>query len=192
MKNRSKALKSKRENPPLKGGGNPERPTRIVESARTTNRKRRKQHPEIVTTSQTNLTPIRAAAYVRTARQEPHLARNQMDAIREYAKRHGMQIVKEYSDEGKSGVNIQTRKSLARMIREVQDGQINFSAVLLYNVSRWGRFQDADESAYYEYICRRAGVSVHYCDQDPESEGIVVSTIVKRLKKSIRANENGH
>jgi hypothetical protein len=182
MKNRSKALKSKRGNPPLKGGGNPERPTRIVESARTTNRKRRKQQPEIVT-SQTILPPIRVAAYVRTARQEPQLARNQMDAIRDYAKRHGMQIVKEYSDEGKSGVNIQARKSLARMIREVQDGQINFSAVLLYNVSRWGRFQDADESAYYEYICRRAGVSVHYCDEDPESGGIVVSMIVKRLKK---------
>jgi len=191
MKNRSKALKSKRGNPPLKGGGNPERPTRIVESARTTNRKRRKQHPEIVT-SQTILPPIRVAAYMRTARQEPHLARNQMDAIREYAKRHGMQIVKKYSDEGKSGVNIQARKSLARMIREVQNGQIDFSAILLRDVSRWGRFQDADESAYYEYICRRAGVSVHYCDQDPESGGIVVSTIVKRLKKSIRANENGH
>ena len=191
MKNRSKALKSKRGNPPLKGGGNPERPTRIVEAARTTHRKRRKQHPEIVT-SQIILPPIRVAAYVRTARQEPHLARNQMEAIREYAKRHGMQIVKKYSDVGKSGVNIQARKSLARMIREVQNGQINFSAVLLYNVSRWGRFQDADESAYYEYICRRAGVSVHYCDEDHESGGIVVSTIVKRLKKSIRANENGH
>jgi len=182
MKNRSKALKSKRGNPPLKGGGNPERPTRIVESGRTTNRKRRKQHPEIVT-SQTNLPPIRAAAYMRTARQEPHLARNQMDAIRKYAKRHGMQIVKEYSDEGKSGVNIQARESLARMIREVQNGQIDFSAILLRDVSRWGRFQDADESAYYEYICRRAGVSVHYCDEQSESERLSVSTIVKRLKK---------
>jgi hypothetical protein len=191
MKNRSKELKSKRGKPPLKGGGNPERPTRIVESGRTTNRKRRKQHPEIVT-SQTILPPIRAAAYMRTARQEPHLARNQMDAIRKYAKRHGMQIVKEYSDEGKSGVNIQARESLARMIREVQNGQIDFSAILLRDVSRWGRFQDADESAYYEYICRRAGVSVHYCDEQSESERLSVSTIVKRLKKSIRANENGH
>ena len=191
MKNRSKALKSKRGNPPLKGGGNPERPTRIVSAAPTTNRKRRKQYPEIVT-SQTILPPIRAAAYMRTARQEPHLARNQMDAIRKYAKRHGMQIVKEYSDEGKSGVNIQARESLARMIREVQNGQIDFSAILLRDVSRWGRFQDADESAYYEYICRRAGVSVHYCDEQSESERLSVSTIVKRLKKSIRANENGH
>ena len=191
MKNRSKELKSKRGKPPLKGGGNPERPTRIVEAGRTTNRKRRKQHPEIVT-SQTILPPIRAAAYMRTARQEPHLARNQMDAIRKYAKRHGMQIVKEYSDEGKSGVNIQARESLARMIRQVQNGQIDFSAILLRDVSRWGRFQDADESAYYEYICRRAGVSVHYCDEQSESERLSVSTIVKRLKKSIRANENGH
>ncbi len=191
MKNRSKALKSKRGNPPLKGGGNPERPTRIVESGRTTNRKRRKQHPEIVT-SQTILPPIRVAAYVRTARQEPQLASNQMDVIREYARRHGMQIVKKYSDEGKSGVNIQARKSLARMIREVQDGQINFSAVLLRDVSRWGRFQDADESPYYEYLCRRAGVSIHYCAEHPESEGMSASTIIKSVKDSIRTNENGH
>jgi len=191
MKIRSKALKSKRGNPPLKGGGNPERPTRIVESARTTKRKRRKKRPEIVT-SQTILRPTNVAAYVRTATHRHHLASDQMDVIREYAKRHGMQIVKEYSDEGKSGVNIQDRKSLAQMIRDVQSGQINFSAILLFDVSRWGRFQDADESAYYAYICRRAGVLVHYCAGDPECEGIVVSTIVKSIKKSPRENENGH
>jgi DNA invertase Pin-like site-specific DNA recombinase len=143
-------------------------------------------------TSKTNLPPNNVAAYVRTAITDQHLASNQMEVIREYAKRHGMQIVEEYFDVGKSGVNIQARKSLARMIREVQDGQINFSAILLYNVSRWGRLQDADESAYYEYICRRAGVSVHYCAGYPESEGISASTIVKNVKESIRANENGH
>jgi hypothetical protein len=49
MKRRSKALKSKRENPPLNGGGNPKRPTRIVESAQITNRKLRKRNTEIVT-----------------------------------------------------------------------------------------------------------------------------------------------
>jgi hypothetical protein len=27
-------------------------------------------------------------------------------------------------------------------------------------LSRWGRFQDADEGANYEYICKRAGISV--------------------------------
>ena len=37
-----------------------------------------------------------------------------------------MEIVKEYSDEGKSGLNIQGRDSLAQMIQDVQDGQAQF------------------------------------------------------------------
>ena len=143
-------------------------------------------------TSKTNLPPNNVAAYVRTAITDQHLTSKQMEVIREYAKRHGMQIVEEYSDVGKSGVNIRNREALEQMVRDVESGQINFSAILLHDVSRWGRFQDADESAYYEYLCRRAGVSVHYCAGHPESEGISASTIVKSVKESIRANENGH
>jgi DNA invertase Pin-like site-specific DNA recombinase len=135
-----------------------------------------------MSTSQTVPPPISAAAYVRTATQDQDSASNQMDAIRKYAKCRGMQIVKEYSDAGKSGLNVQGHESLAQMIQDVQTGQVNFSAILLYDVSRWGRFQDADESAYYEYICRRAGVSVHYCAEQFESEAIPVSTIIKHLK----------
>jgi len=110
---------------------------------------------------------------------------NQMDVIRDYAKRRGMQIVKEYSDEGKSGLNIQGRDSLAQMIQDVQSAQMNFSCILVYDVSRWGRFQDADESAYYEYICRRAGVAVHYCAEQFENDGSPVSTIVKGVKRAM-------
>lgn len=55
----------------------------------------------------------------------------------------------------------------------------------MYDVSRWGRFQDADESAYYEYICRRAGVSVHYCAEQFENDGSPVSTIVKGVKRAM-------
>jgi DNA invertase Pin-like site-specific DNA recombinase len=115
-------------------------------------------------TNQKNLPSNRAASYVRTAtKPQQDSISNQVCAIREYAKRYGMQIVKEYSDVGKSGLNVQDRESLTQLIRDVQNGQINFSFVLLYDVSRWGRFQNADESAFYEYICRLAGVSVHYC-----------------------------
>jgi hypothetical protein len=59
--------------------------------------------------------PIFAAAYVRMSTEhQQYSTSNQMDVIREYAKRRGMQIIKEYSDEGKSGLNIQGRDSLAR------------------------------------------------------------------------------
>ena len=39
---------------------------------------------------------------------------------------------------------------------EVQSGTADFEAILVYDVSRWGRFQDADEGAYYEHVCSRA------------------------------------
>jgi len=110
---------------------------------------------------------------------------NQMDAIREYAQRRGLEIVTQYSDEGKSGLNIQGRDSLAQMIRDVQNGEVKFSSILVYDVSRWGRFQDADESAYYEYICRQAGVAVHYCAEQFENDGSPVSTIVKGVKRAM-------
>ena len=41
---------------------------------------------------------------------------------------------------------------------DVGNKQANFSALLVYDVSRWGRFQDVDESAYYEYVLKRAGI----------------------------------
>ncbi len=110
---------------------------------------------------------------------------NQMDVVRDYAKRRGLEIVKVYSDEGKSGLNIQGRDSLAQMIQDVQNGQTIFSCILVYDISRWGRFQDADESAYYEYICRRAGVAVHYCAEQFENDGSPVSTIVKGVKRAM-------
>ena len=139
-----------------------------------------------MSTGPSNLPPNNAAAYVRMSTEHQHYSTsNQMDVIREYAKRREKQIVKQYSDEGKSGLNIQGRESLARMIQDVQDGQINFSSILVYDVSRWGRFQDADESAYYEYICRRAGVSVHYCAEQFENDGSPMSSVMKTMKRTM-------
>jgi len=110
---------------------------------------------------------------------------NQMDAIREYAERRNLDIIKIYSDEGKSGLNIQGRDSLARMIADVQAGGTEFSCILVYDISRWGRFQDADEGAYYEYVCCRAGIPVHYCAEQFENDGSPVSTIVKGVKRAM-------
>jgi hypothetical protein len=56
------------------------------------------------------------AVYVRMSTEhQQYSTSNQMDVIREYAKRRELGIVKEYSDEGKSGLNIQGRDSLAQM-----------------------------------------------------------------------------
>lgn len=110
---------------------------------------------------------------------------NQADAIRQYAARRGYEIVKTYSDRGKSGLRIDGRDGLKRLIDDVQSKSAEFEAVLVYDVSRWGRFQDADESAYYEYICKRSGIRVEYCAEQFENDGSPVSTIVKGVKRAM-------
>src|ERR1039458_3351110 len=129
---------------------------------------------------------IRAAAYVRMSTEhQQYSTSNQMDAIREYAARRNMEIVIIYSDEGKSGLNIQGRDSLARMLADVQSKQADYKCILVYDISRWGRFQDADESAHYEYSCRSAGIAVHYCAEQFENDGTPSSTIIKTVKRAM-------
>lgn len=128
----------------------------------------------------------RAAEYVRMSTEhQQYSTENQGDRIREYAASRGIEIVATYADEGKSGLRIDGRQALQRLIKDVQDGQANFKIILVYDVSRWGRFQDADESAYYEYICRRAGIQVAYCAEQFENDGSPVSTIVKGVKRAM-------
>lgn len=132
--------------------------------------------------------PVRAAQYVRMSTEhQQYSTENQADAIRLYADRHGLEIVRTYADEGRSGLRIEGRDALQRLIADVESGSADFGAVLVYDVSRWGRFQDADESAHYEYRCRRAGIDVHYCAEQFENDGSPISTIVKGVKRMMAA-----
>ncbi len=128
----------------------------------------------------------RAAQYVRMSTEhQQYSTENQADKILEYAVQRGIEIVRTYADEGKSGLNIGGRLALQRLIKDVEAGPVDYQMVLVYDVSRWGRFQDADESAYYEYICRRAGSQVTYVAEQFENDGSPVSTIVKGVKRAM-------
>jgi DNA invertase Pin-like site-specific DNA recombinase len=130
--------------------------------------------------------PIRAAQYVRMSTEhQQYSTENQSDVLRDYAKRRGLEIVRTFSDSGKSGLRIDGRDALKELIETVQSGGADFKVILVYDVSRWGRFQDADESAYYEYICKRAGINVQYCAEQFENDGSPVSTIVKGVKRAM-------
>ena len=129
---------------------------------------------------------IRAAEYVRMSTEhQKYSTENQADAIRIYAELHQMEVVRTYSDAGKSGLNIEGRAALKQLIDDVEGGETDFDAILVYDISRWGRFQDADESAYYEYICRRSGISVQYCAEQFDNDGSPISTIVKSVKRAM-------
>jgi DNA invertase Pin-like site-specific DNA recombinase len=129
---------------------------------------------------------IPAARYVRMSTEhQRYSTENQSEAIVQYAVRYGFDIVRTYADHGKSGLRIEGRDALKQLLNHVESGLAEFKAILVYDVSRWGRFQDADESAYYEYICRRAGIEVRYCAEQFENDGSIASTIVKTVKRAM-------
>lgn len=128
----------------------------------------------------------RAAQYVRMSTEhQQYSTANQADVIAAYAAARNIKIVKTYADEGKSGLRLDGRNALQRLIADVERGEVEFETILVYDVSRWGRFQDADESAYYEYICKRAGITVKYCAEQFDNDGSPVSTIVKGVKRAM-------
>ena len=96
----------------------------------------------------------RAAEYVRMSTDhQQYSTENQHAAIQRFADAHGITIVRSFRDAGKSGVGIQGREALQDLLRMVESGQAEFTTILVYDVSRWGRFQEADEGAYYEFRC---------------------------------------
>lgn len=129
---------------------------------------------------------VRAAEYVRMSTEhQKYSTENQSEAIRGFAARRGMEIVRTYADSGKSGLRLDGRNALKQLLSDVEGGEADFEVILVYDVSRWGRFQDADESAYYEYRCKQAGISVQYCAEQFENDGSPVSTIVKGVKRAM-------
>lgn len=93
-----------------------------------------------------------AAEYVRMSTEhQQYSTENQAQTIREYAEQRDIKIIKTYSDDAKSGVIIGGRDALQQLIADVESGTAGFSVILVYDVTRWGRFQDPDEAAYYEF-----------------------------------------
>ena len=132
------------------------------------------------------LTPV--ASYVRMSTDDqvasPLL---QMEALQGYAALHAMAIVRSYSDEGQSGLVIAGRRGLQSLLSDVLGGRPGFVALLIYDVSRWGRFQDVDEGAYYEFLCRRAGIRVIYCAEHFVNDGAPLSQLLKSIKRCMAA-----
>jgi DNA invertase Pin-like site-specific DNA recombinase len=86
--------------------------------------------------------PFPAAAYVRMSTDlQQFSTENQLDRIRRYAEQRGYKIIRVFEDSGRSGLNIDDRDGLNSLMLEVQSGTADFQAILVYDVSRWGRFE---------------------------------------------------
>lgn len=129
---------------------------------------------------------VSAAEYVRMSTEhQKYSTDNQSAVIRKYAEARGFEIVRTYADEGKSGLKLEGRDALKQLLRDIEGRIADYSVVLVYDVSRWGRFQDPDEAAAIELMCKRAGIKVHYCAEQFENDGSIGSSIIKTVKRAM-------
>lgn len=129
---------------------------------------------------------IPVAQYLRMSTEhQQYSLDNQRIAIQTYADAHGFSVVWTYTDGAKSGVVLKRRNGLRQLLQDVMGGTPEYKAILVYDVSRWGRFQDADEAAHYEFLCKSAGVPVHYCAETFINDGAVPNMLMKALKRTM-------
>lgn len=131
---------------------------------------------------------VRAAQYVRMSTDHQRYSITYQSNINaQYATRCGYALVRSYEDPGVSGLRLERRPGLQRLLADILAGGADFQVVVVYDVSRWGRFQDPDESAHYEFICREAGVRVEYSAEPFANDGSLASVIVKTVKRAMAA-----
>lgn len=134
---------------------------------------------------------IRAAQYLRMSTDlQTYSIANQKDAISDYADIMGYDIVATYEDAGRSGLQIGGRAGLQRLLADIEGKRADFETVIVYDVSRWGRFQNIDESASYEYRCQMAGVRIEFCAEQFANDGSIGSDVLKAIKRSMAAEHS--
>lgn len=130
----------------------------------------------------------KAVAYVRASTDQQDLSiGTQLALIQTYADSHQIQVVHVYEDAAKSGLGIAQRQAMKSLLADVMKEPRGFDLVLVYDVSRWGRFQDADAAAYYEYTCRLYGARVVYVGESFGAETEPMSALLKAIKRVMAA-----
>lgn len=132
---------------------------------------------------------VRVAQYLRMSTDhQQYSLHNQSEYIKDYAEKNNMEIAYTYDDAGKSGVSIIGRHSLQQLLSDVEQKKIDIQAVLFYDVSRFGRFQNSDEAAYYSFPFERNGVDLIYCSEPiPTKDFPLESSVILNIKRSSAA-----
>jgi DNA invertase Pin-like site-specific DNA recombinase len=113
----------------------------------------------------------------------------QREKAEQFARQYQIDIIHEEADEGKSGLNA-NRPGFDKLINHyvLSPEAPDFNYILVYDVSRWGRFQDPDEAAYYEMLCKKRGKKVIYISRGfPREEERLLTTLQTPIERYMAA-----
>ena len=133
----------------------------------------------------------------------------QKEKLKRYAEFQNMEIVNEYSDEGKSGKSVEGRPEFQRMLDNIENGTDKVQFVLVFKLSRFGR-NAADvlnslqrmQDFGVNLICVEDGIdsskeagklliSIVVAVAEMERENIRVQTMIGREQKAREGKWNG-
>lgn len=106
-----------------------------------------------------------------------------------FARENNIEIIHEEADEGKSGL-LANRPAFNRLFTDwIENPKApKFEYVLVYDVSRWGRFQDQDQAAYFVHLCKKRGIEVVYVSRGfPNRENQLISSLETSIQRYMAA-----
>jgi len=119
----------------------------------------------------------------------------QRERVKKFAREHGIEVIREFADYGKSGLSTEGREDFKKIMEVIVDPSKEFDYVLVLDMSRWGRYQDIDLSAHYRAICKQYGRKVVYTDmgmrdeKDPGYHFLLLAEAMRAAKYSEELSE---
>jgi DNA invertase Pin-like site-specific DNA recombinase len=114
----------------------------------------------------------------------------QRDHAQKFARENNIEIIHEEADEGKSGLSAD-RMGFQRLLSNwvLNDDAPTFEYVLVYDVSRWGRFQNPDEAAMYQYQCTKRGKKLIFVDKGmPREDQALITHLQTSIERYMAAD----
>jgi len=127
-----------------------------------------------------------AIAYLRksTDMQETSLEQQRKDIL-VFANASGIKVIRFFEEEA-CGENVQGRPQFRAMIERCKSKEV-FQYVLVYDISRWGRFENPKESVYWEVEVEKAKRKVVFVSEGFKEDNI--GTSITNFVKSAEASE---
>ena len=113
----------------------------------------------------------------------------QKEKLKRYAEFQNMEIVNEYSDEGKSGKSVEGRPEFQRMLDNIENGTDEVQFVLVFKLSRFGR--NAADVLNAMQRMQDFGVNLICVEDGIDRENILVQTMEGRKQKAREGKWNG-
>lgn len=132
----------------------------------------------------------KAVAYYRHSAEDKqeNSVQIQKEHTHKFAIEHQIEIIHEEADRGETGL-LADRPAFTKLFDEwILNPKIYFDYILVYDVSRWGRFQDQDEAAYYEFCCKQKGKKVIYVSKGfPNEDNELISHLQTSMERYMAA-----